>query len=62
MSRRTIALFLTSLALAGGSVSCAHSPESGEKGDDHERPAMGQPPKSSPADHQGGEGGEGGEG
>jgi hypothetical protein len=60
MPRSSVALFLTTLALAGGTVACGRTPESGEQGGDKERPAMTQP--SSPANPAGQEGGEGGEG
>lgn len=62
MPRPSVALFLSTLALAGGTVACSHSPEAGEQGGDKERPAMSQPSNSSsPARQEGGEGGEGGE-
>lgn len=61
--RPSVALFLSTLALAGGTVACSHTPEAGEQGGDKERPDMSQPSHpSSPADQKGGEGGEGGEG
>ena len=63
MPRPSVALFLSTLALAGGTVACSHTPEAGEQGGDKKSPALTQP--SSPAyhkDNEGGEGGEGGEG
>ena len=62
MPRNSVALFLTTVALAGGTVACSHSPEAGEQGGDKERPAMTQPSTPSPSSKEGGEGGEGGEG
>lgn len=59
---RTVALFLSTLALAGGTVACSHSPEAGEKGNDKEQPSLTQPSGSSPSSPSGDEGGEGGEG
>jgi hypothetical protein len=67
MSRNSVALFLTTVALAGGTVACSKSPEAGEQGGDKERPAMTQPSSPSPSskkgseDREGGEGGEGGD-
>ncbi|MFM7314296.1 MAG: hypothetical protein ACKO0M_14235 [Cyanobium sp.] len=61
MSRSTVALFLSTLALAGGTVACSHSPEAGEQGGEKPRPSMSQPAPPSPSSHEGGEGGEGGE-
>jgi hypothetical protein len=65
MPRNSVALFLTTVALAGGTVACSKSPEAGEQGGDKERPAMTQPSSPSPSSNKGsadGEGGEGGEG
>ena len=63
MPRSSVALFLSTLALAGGTVACSHTPEAGEQGGDKERPAMTQPSKTpNPVGADGGEGGEGGEG
>ena len=63
MSRSSVALFLSTLALAGGTVACSHTPEAGEEGGDKERPAMTQPSSpGSPSDQEDDEGGEGGEG
>ena len=62
MPRNSVALFLTTVALAGGMVACSHSPEAGEQGGDKERPAMKQPSTPNPSSQEGGEGGEGGEG
>ena len=59
MQRRTVALFLSTLALASGTVACGHSPEAGEKGGDDDKPSMSQPASPKPA--QGEDGGEGGE-
>lgn len=58
----SIALFLSTLALAGGTVACGRSPEAGEQGGDKDRPEMTQPANPSPATPKGEEGGEGGEG
>lgn len=62
MPRSTVALFLSTLALAGGTVACGHSPEAGEQGGDKAKPALSQPTSPAPASDEGGEGGEGGEG
>lgn len=62
MPRSTVALFLSTLALAGGTVACGHSPEAGEQGGDKSKPALSQPTSPAPASDEGGEGGEGGEG
>ena len=62
MPRNSVAMFLTTVALAGGTVACSHGPEDGEHGGDKERPAMTQPSTPSPSRKEGGEGGEGGEG
>ncbi len=65
MPRNSVALFLTTVALAGGTVACSRSPEAGEQGGDKDRPAMTQPSSPSPSSNKGseyGEGGEGGEG
>ncbi len=62
MSRNSIALFLATVALAGGTVACSKSSEDGEQGGDKERPAMTQPSSPSPSSKQGSEDGEGGEG
>lgn len=64
MPRSTVALFLSTLALAGGTVACGHSPEAGEQGGDKASPGLSQPatPAPAPAKDEGGEGGEGGEG
>lgn len=65
---RSVALFLSTLALAGGTVACGHSPEAGESGGETKQPSMSQPANPTPATHggdkgaEGGEGGEGGEG
>ena len=62
MPRNTVALFLSTPALAGGTVACSHSPEAGEEGGDKDRQEMTQPATPSPATQKGEEGGEGGEG
>lgn len=65
MKRQSIALFLSTLALAGGTVACGKAPEAGEQGGDEERKPLNQPSSPAPAtpgDSEGGEGGEGGEG
>jgi hypothetical protein len=65
MPRNSVALFLATVALAGGTVACSKSSEDGEQGGDKERPAMTQPSSPSPSpsssSQQGSEGGEGGE-
>lgn len=63
MSRnRTVALFLTSLALAGGTVACSHTPAPGDHGGDNVKPSLSKPSADSAPSNEGGEGGEGGEG
>jgi len=70
MNRSSIALFLTTLALAGGTVACGQAPEAGEEGGSElkqlrtpGKPADAQPSgKTKDAAEEGGEGGEGGEG
>ncbi len=65
MKRQSIALFLSTLALAGGTVACGRTPEAGEQGGEEERKPLMQPGSPEPAtsdDSEGGEGGEGGEG
>ena len=62
MPRNSVALFLTTVALAGGTVACSKSPEAGEQAGDKERPAMTQPSSPSPSSNKGSEYGEGGEG
>ncbi len=62
MPRNSVALFLSTLALAGATTACSHSPEAGEQGGDKDRPEMTQPANPSPATPKGEEGGEGGEG
>ena len=64
MPRNSVALFLTTVALAGGTVACSKSPEAGEQGgdNDRDRPAMTQPSSPSPSSNKGSEDGEGGEG
>jgi hypothetical protein len=64
MKRQSIALFLSTLALAGGTVACGKQPEAGE-GAEQEPKQLTQPSSPAPAasgDSEGGEGGEGGEG
>ena len=66
MNRRSIALFLSTVALAGATTACSPRDEAGEKGGDHqEQPQLKPPAPAAPA-HSGGakgdEGGEGGEG
>jgi hypothetical protein len=64
MKRQSIALFLSTLALAGGTVACGKQPEGGEGGE-QEPKQLTQPSSPAPAesgDSEGGEGGEGGEG
>lgn len=65
MKRQSIALFLSTLALAGATVACGKSPEAGEQGGGQDRKPLNQPNPPAPAapsGHEGGEGGEGGEG
>ena len=65
MPRTSVALFLSTLALAGATAACSRSPEAGEEGGDRDRQEMTQPASPNPAtqeDSEGGEGGEGGEG
>jgi hypothetical protein len=74
MNRSSIALFLSTLALAGGTVACGKVPEAGEEGGSDAKelrsPDKGENGESSgnterPDNHEdreGGEGGEGGEG
>ena len=74
MNRSSIALFLSTLALAGGTVACRQAPEAVEQGgsDSKEMRSPDQPEKPrSPSkddrqekqeDREAGEGGEGGEG
>jgi hypothetical protein len=61
MSRNSVALFLATVALAGGTVACSKSSEDGEQGGDKERPAMTQPSSPSSSSQQGSEDGEGNE-
>ena len=65
MKRQSIALFLSTLALAGGTVACSQTPEAGEKGGAQDLKPQAQPTSPSttaPGKDEGGEGGEGGEG
>ena len=66
MKRQSIALFLSTVALAGGAVGCGKQPDGGETGAEHDQKQLSQPSKPAPAGSQqgseGGEGGEGGEG
>ena len=64
MKRQSIALFLSTLALAGGTVACGKQPDAGEGGE-QEPKQLTQPSNPAPAasgDSEGGEGGEDGEG
>ena len=64
MKRHSVALFLSTLALAGGTVACGRAPEADQPGGKPEQQTFGQPANSNPArerDDEGGEGGEGGE-
>jgi hypothetical protein len=63
MPRNSVALFLTTVALAGGTVACSKSPEAGEQGGDkdRDRPAMTQPSSPSPSSNKGTEDGKGSE-
>ena len=58
MKRHSIALFLSTVAIAGGVVACGKQSDGGEAVDDRETPELSQPNKAA----EGGEGGEGGEG
>ena len=59
MNRSSIALFLSTLALAGGTVACGRAPEA-EQGDDWPgKEKLSQPATQPPAGEEGGEGGEG---
>lgn len=65
MKRQSIALFLSTLALAGGTVACSQAPEGGEKGGEKDLQPQAQPTSPStpaPGKVEGGEGEEGGEG
>lgn len=66
MKRQSIALFLSTVALAGGAVGCGKQPDGGEAGADHDQKQLSQPGKpaavGTPQGSEGGEGGEGGEG
>jgi hypothetical protein len=58
MKRQSIALFLSTLALAGGTVACGKQPEAGEGGE-QEPKQLTQPSSPSPAASGDSEGGEG---
>lgn len=58
MKRHSIALFLSTVAIAGGVAACGKPSDGGEAADDRETPELSQPNKAA----EGGEGGEGGEG
>lgn len=58
MKRQSIALFLSTVAIAGGVAACGKQSDGGEAADDRETPELSQPNKAA----EGGEGGEGGEG
>lgn len=62
MKRQSIALFLSTVALAGGTVACGKAPEGGEHGSEHEQKQLNQPVKPAANQHGTAEGGEGGEG
>lgn len=69
MNRSSIALFLTTLALAGGTVSCGQKPEAGKDGGSEtkelrtpEQPASPSSKGDEQESQKGDEGGEGGEG
>jgi hypothetical protein len=65
VKRHSIALFLSTLVLAGGTVACGQTPEAGEQGGEEERQPLtspGNPAQGSPGESEGGEGGEGDEG
>ena len=62
---RTVALFLSTLAVASVAMACGHSPEEGDKGADMEKPALQRSSDQAPDKDQrdqGDEGREGGEG
>ena len=58
MKRHSIALFLSTVAIAGGLAACGKQSDGGEAADDRETPELSQANKAA----EGGEGGEGGEG
>lgn len=74
MNRSSIALFLSTLALAGGTVACRQAPETREEGGSNSKelrsPDQPEKPRSpskddrqeKQEDREAGEGGEGGEG
>ena len=69
MNRSSIALFLTTLALAGGTVACGQQPEAGQEGGSEPKELRTPDQPVAPASkgdgqesQQGDEGGEGGEG
>jgi hypothetical protein len=64
MKRQSVALFLSTLALAGGTVACGKQPEAGEGGEQEPKQLMqhSSPAPAQSGDSEGGEGGEGGEG
>ncbi|KMM16498.1 hypothetical protein [Synechococcus sp. GFB01] len=62
MKRQSMALFLTTVALAGGTLACGKAPEAGEQGGDQEQQQQQHQTQPAPANQNGGEGGEGGEG
>lgn len=62
MKRHSVALFLSTLALAGGTVACGRAPEADQPGENSEQRKFSQPSKYNPARERSDEGGEGGEG
>jgi hypothetical protein len=62
MKRHSIALFLSTVAIAGGVAACSKQSDGDEAADDRETPELSQPNKPTDGSNGGGEGGEGGEG
>lgn len=62
MKRQSIALFLSTVALAAGAVACGKQADDSDSGADHDQKQLSQPAKPAAANQNGGEGGEGGEG
>ena len=62
MKRQSIALFLSTVALAGGAVACGKQSSGSSTGTNQDQKQLSQPAKPAPASQSGNEGGEGGEG
>lgn len=62
MKRQSIALFLSTVALAGGAVACGKQPNHGANRENNDKKELNQPSKPAATSEEGGEGGEGGEG